>query len=125
MDITPNIPQNKNYINSYGIDGFKINEIFYQNTIIIMPEQIIEIKINSIEEFFLHNWKNIFNKYPEILLIGTGTKHINIPSKLKNKFKQQYSITSVSEMTTGSACRTYNILMMENRNIATLLMPIN
>ena len=123
MDITATIPKNQNFISGYGLEGFKINEAIYQNSIIITPYQIIEVKINSVEDFFEQNLRAIINFEPEILLIGAGTKHIIIPSNLKNKIKQQYPLISIDEMTTGSACRTYNILMMEDRNVAAFLMP--
>ncbi len=124
MDITPAIPKNRNVINSYGIKGFKINETFYHNSTILTPSQIIEVKINSLEDFFEQDLKRILDFEPEILLIGTGNNHQIISSSLKNRIRSQYPEISIDEMTTGSACRTYNILMMEDRNIAVFLMPI-
>jgi uncharacterized protein len=124
MDITPAIPKNRNVINGYGLEGFKINESLYQNSIILSPNQILEVKINSAEDFFEQDLKAIFNFEPEILLIGTGVNHKIIPTHLKDKIKSQYPQISIDEMTTGSACRTYNILMMEDRNVAVFLMSI-
>ncbi len=124
MDITPAIPKNRNVINGYGFEGFKINETLYHNAIILTSNQIIEVKIHSVEDFFEENLKAILNSEPEIILIGTGNNHKIIPIQLKNKIKSQYPATSIDEMTTGSACRTYNILMMEDRNVAAFLMPI-
>jgi uncharacterized protein len=124
MDITPQTPKNRNSINSYGPDGFKINEILYQNSIILTPNQIIEVKINSLEDFFDSDLKKILDFEPEILLIGTGQNHQIISNDLKNKIKTHYPTTSIDEMTTGSACRTYNILMMEDRNVVAFLNAI-
>ena len=123
MDITPNIPKNRNIINSYGIEGFKINETLYKYSIILTPSQIVQVKIATIENFFEQNLKIIFDFEPEILLIGTGKNHQIISADLKNKIKLQYPMIAIDEMSTGSACRTYNILMSEDRNIAALLMP--
>lgn len=125
MDITPLIPKEKNIINSYGPEGFKINDQLYLNSIIITPNQILEININSLEDFFDADLKNIFEIEPEILLVGTGTNHKIISPILKNKIKNIYPLISIDEMTTASACRTYNILMMEDRNVATLLIKIS
>jgi uncharacterized protein len=124
MDITPAIPKNRNVINGYGLEGFKINETLYKNSIILAANQILEVKINSLADFFEQDLKAIFNFEPEILLIGTGNNHQIIPVYLKDKIKAQYPQISIDEMTTGSACRTYNILMMEDRNVATFLMQI-
>jgi len=124
MDITPAIPKNRNVINGYGSEGFKINETLHQNSIILTPSQILEVKINSTEDFFEQDLKAILDFEPEILLIGTGVNHQTIPAHLKNKIKSQYPQISIDEMTTGSACRTYNILMMEDRNVAVFLMSV-
>ena len=91
MDITPTIPKNRNVINGYGIEGFKINETLYNNPTILTPNQIIEVKINSIEDFFEQDLKvilaEILDFEPEILLIGTGNNHQIISPNLKNKIK--------------------------------------
>lgn len=125
MDITPNIPKNRNVINGYGANGFKINDTLYQDSIILTPSQIVQVKIATIEDFFEQNLKVIFNFEPEILLIGTGANHQIISAYLKNKIKLQYPMISIDEMSTGSACRTYNILMSEDRNVAAVLYQIS
>lgn len=125
MDITPSIPKNRNVINGYGQNNFKINEAVYNNSIVLSPDQLLEVKIKSLEDLDFADLKNIFGIIPEILLIGTGPNHQDISDHLKNQIKQLYPETDVSTMTTGSACRTYNILMMEDRNVVAVLLIIN
>lgn len=122
MDINPLVPKDRNIINSYGPEGFKINETFYKNSLIITPNQIIEIKLDSLEEFFDYDFKKILELEPEIFLIGTGENHKIVSPLLKNKIKNIYPLTAIDEMNTASVCRTYNILMMEDRHVAALLM---
>ncbi len=124
MDITPIIPKEKNFISSYGVNNFKISEVIYQNPIVIMPNQILQVRVSNVEDFFLQDWQNIFNIKPEIMLVGTGEKHQIIAQNLKNRIKQQFVEISIDEMSTSSACRTYNVLMMEDRNVVAFLMPI-
>ncbi len=122
MDITPVIPKNRNAINGYGVEGFKINETAYSHSIILTPNQILEVKVDSLEDFFEQNLKAIIDFEPEILLVGTGKNHKIISPDLKNKIKTQYPQISIDEMSTASACRTYNILMSEDRNVVAFLM---
>jgi uncharacterized protein len=124
MDITPQIPQNLNVISGYGVKGFEISEKFYQNSVILTPNRIIEVKLASIAEFCSYDLTKIFANEPEILLIGTGQNHQILPLNLKNNIKKQYQNIAISEMSSASACRTYNILMAEDRNVATLLMKL-
>ena len=124
MDITPLISKDKNVINSYGPDGFKINQTIYQNTVLLTPDQLIEIKVDSVE---LIDW-NILGKMIdlelEIILIGTGKIHKKISNRLKNEIKAIHPEASINEMTSSAACRTYNILISEDRKVATILTPI-
>ncbi|MFT6332509.1 MAG: hypothetical protein ACJAW3_000848 [Lentimonas sp.] len=124
MDISPTIPKNRNIINGYGINNFKINEKTHKNSLILTPNQLIEVKIDSVEDFFSQDLSKIIDIEPEIMLIGTGNNHQIIPAILKNKIKSFFPNTSIDEMNTASACRTYNILMMEDRNVAVLLIKI-
>jgi uncharacterized protein len=124
MDITPAIPKNRNIINGYGVDGFKINDSLYQTSIILTPTQIVEVKVDSMEDFFNARLDKILEFEPEILLIGTGSSHLVISPQLKDKIKSYYPSISIDEMSSGSACRTYNILMMEDRNVAAFLMKV-
>ena len=124
MDITPLISKDKNVINSYGPDGFKINQTIYQNTVLLTPDQLIEIKVDSVE---LIDW-NILGKMIdlelEIILIGTGKIHKKISNRLKNEIKAIHPEATINEMTSSAACRTYNILISEDRKVATILTPI-
>lgn len=124
MDITPLIPKNRNLINSYGPLGFEINKIKYNNTIIIAPDQLLEVKIDSLAEIFEENLTNLLNQEPEIIIIGTGKEYMRISDQIKNKIKTHYPSASISEMATDAACRTYNILMSEDRNLIAILYQI-
>lgn len=121
MDITPLIPKNKNFINSYGPLGFEINKVKYSNTLIVTPDQLLEVKVTSMAEIFEQDLSNFFNIEPEIMLVGTGKNYSTIPNQLKNKVKNYYPLISINEMTTDAACRTYNVLMSEDRNVAVIL----
>lgn len=124
MDITPLIPKDKNVINAYGPEGFKINQTIYHNSIFLTPDQLVEIKLDSIEQINWQALKEIVNIDLEIILIGTGNNHQNIPNKIKEEIKIHYPQASIDEMSTSAACRTYNILTSEDRKVATILLPI-
>lgn len=124
MDITPLIPKDKNFINSYGPLGFEINKVKYTNTIILTPDQLLEVRVTSMTEIFEQDLTNILDIQPEIMLIGTGRSYLAISNQLKSKIKNYYPLISINEMTTDAACRTYNILMSEDRNVAVILTPI-
>lgn len=118
MDITPLISPNKKVIISYGDGKINVSNQEFKENLLIYDEQIFPwiVDIDNINfESFSNFFKNI-EKLPEIFLIGIGYTHKNLPIQLKNEFKK-LSI-NVEMMITGAACRTFNVLVAEGRDVA-------
>jgi len=59
---------------------------------------------------------------PEILIFGSGTNHHFPAPKLVAELASRG--TALETMTTSAACRTYNVLVAEFRDVCAALMPI-
>ena len=118
MDITPSVSKNINLINSYQAGKFLVNDKEYCGSIIVFPEKVVELgqfDINNREYF-----ENFLEEGIEVLLIGTG-KVRNIPnSSIKSYLMEQ----NVEFMTTDAACRTYNVLVSEDRFVVAYLLAM-
>ncbi|MBM5782684.1 MAG: hypothetical protein FJ368_04600 [Pelagibacterales bacterium] len=125
MDITPLIPKGRNLINSYSENNFTISEKEFTGSIILQPTVVEEISFqeNDLdnEEKFLNLFTKINISETEIILIGTGNIHKIINYSLKQKLRNNFPNISISEMTTSAACRTFNILTLEDRKVAAIL----
>lgn len=125
MDITPLIPKGRNIINSYSETGFKISEKDFLGSIILLPTKVLEISLTEkefLEEEKLLSFLNDFSEEEiEILLVGTGKKHLRLKQNLRSKIKEKFSNISIDEMATSAACRTFNILTLEDRKVAAIL----
>lgn len=125
MDITPLIPKGRNIINSYNETGFKISEKDFLGSIILLPTKVLEISLTEkefLEEEKLLSFLNNFSEEEiEILLIGTGKKHLQLKQNFRSKIKEKFSNISIDEMATSAACRTFNILTLEDRKVAAIL----
>lgn len=125
MDITPLIPKGRNIINSYSETGFKISEKDFLGSITLLPTKVLEISLTEkefLEEEKLLSFLNNFSEEEiEILLIGTGKKHLRLKQNLRSKIKEKFSNISIDEMATSAACRTFNILTLEDRKVAAIL----
>ena len=125
MDITPLIKKGRNIVDSYSDLGFKISKQDFFGSLIILPTKIIEIKLTEREvleeEKLLNLIYELKEEKIEILLIGTGKKHL-IPNHLfKKNVKDKIPFASVDFMTTSAACKTFNILTLEDRSVAAIL----
>lgn len=121
MDITPLIFQNKNLINGYKEGKFLVNNREYYGSIVILPEEVVElseIDINNRECFERFLIEGI-----EVLLIGTG-KARNTPNLMIKSYLAEQKGLNFEFMATDAACRTHNILITEDRFVVTYLIAI-
>jgi len=123
MDITPVISKNKNVIKGYGDKSFRINDKEYRYNLMILPEKIVKWPISSADEICKESLDALLgDEKVEILLVGCGEKHIAFSSQLHAYYSEKE--ISITLMTTGAACRTYNVLLSEERSVAAALIAI-
>lgn len=127
-DITPLIPEGKKIIEAYGNSGFKVNNEKFESSIIILPDFLYQIDIKNFSEINEANFEKLFEKIIEhqnlieVLLVGCGQAIDFLPRALEQKLKQNNII--IDYMDTGAACRTYNVLLSEQRNVAAFLIAV-
>lgn len=112
--------ENNNLITAYGIDYIEINKQRYTQNLIVMPDALIlDWQLTSFTDLSNDHFKQIADLKPEVVLLGTGATH----SFLHPKHHQHLTDNGIALecMTTAAACRTYNILMSEGRNVAAAL----
>ena len=89
-----------------------------------MQNETIEWSIRSIDDLEAGSFSEVIEARPKIdlLLIGCGTlaKYIepNICVQLRDAF------ITAEAMDTGAACRTFNVLIAEDRRVAAALIPV-
>lgn len=107
-------------IRSYQPGTITINDKTLSSSVIITPTQLIETWApQSVAELTSDSFAIIADLRPDILLIGTGASIIFIPAEM---YGQLINLgIGVELMDTRAACRTYNALSAENRNVAAAL----
>ena len=113
--------ENNHLITGYGEDFIEINKKRYEQSLIVLANQLIlNWNVTTFAALTAENFAGILEINPEVLLLGTGAKHQFLHPKLaKNLIEKGIPIEC---MTTAAACRTYNILMSEDRNVAAALL---
>ena len=114
-------PVEKNIFSGYGSGYVVVNNKRYENSMITMPDKIIEDwQASTVEKLTEEHFKLLIPYEPEIILLGTGAT-LRFPSLLVTKNLLESKI-GIEVMDTNAACRTYNILMAEGRNVAAALL---
>lgn len=103
-------------ITAYDIDSVSINgKIFSQSLVIANAQLNDNWNISSIESLTSGHIDQVLSFEPELIIIGTGNKLI-FPAVEIYASIIEHGI-GVDFMDTGAACRTYNILMSEGRDV--------
>ncbi len=105
-------------ITAYGDDNISINGKTFEQSIIITRTKLNESwDVSAIELLQTQHIKQILAFNPELIIIGTGNKLV-FPAVEVYSAVIKHGI-GIDFMDTRAACRTYNILMSEGRNIVT------
>lgn len=108
-------------IRAYQPGSITVNDKILTSSIIITPNHLIEDWApQSTDAITAESLTVIADSRPDILLIGTGATHIFLPVEIYGPLINLG--IGVEVMDTSAACRTYNALTSENRNVAAALL---
>jgi len=120
MELTPVIPSGRQVIESYGARGFRVSGILYPHSILVFPDATLEWPVSTMEGVRLQTLQPVVERGTEILLLGCGARMTPVPAPVRQALKA--AGISIDAMDTGAACRTYNVLMAEDRRVAAALL---
>lgn len=125
MDVTPLIPQGKQVIESYGEGRFRISGKVHQGSVIVFPERTVAWPIAEFSELKPDSLDAVISarKSVDVLLLGCGAKMTLLPRILREKLRTAGIVPE--PMDTGAACRTFNVLMSEERLVAAALIAVD
>ena len=114
-------PTEGNTISAYAPGAITINEQVIRTSVIVTPERLITDWLpERFEDLSAAHLVRLEELTPEIIVIGTGdTLHFPEPRYMAGFLTQGIG---VEVMDTNAACRTYNILHSEDRNVVAALL---
>jgi uncharacterized protein len=124
MDLTPIVPAGRQVIESYGPAGFRISGNVIESAVIVFPDRTLLWNVGAFAEVTAASLHPVVEHGGvEILLLGCGRTMRPVPMALRQALRD--AGVGVDAMDTGAACRTYNVLMGEDRRVAAaLLKPV-
>ena len=125
LDISPVDFEGRNIIQSYGNGKFQINDKQYDHSVLVLPDQIIPWTPIDTNNLIVDDFKKVLTVGPivELLVLGCGKTTWFLPLPLRDELKEMGLV--LEPMDTGAACRTFNVLLGENRRIAAALMLVD
>ena len=122
MDVTPLIPAGRQVIDSYGAYSFHVSGTGYDGAILVFPDRTESWGVAALADITTESLRPVMEHGGvEILLLGCGRRMQPVRPALRQALRQAGIV--VDAMDTGAACRTYNILLAEERRVAAALLP--
>jgi uncharacterized protein len=124
LDITPAIPAGRQLIDGYGGGGFRIGGAAYGGSVIVLPEAVHPWTVDEIAQVNVVSLASVLEARPpvEVLLLGTGS----VGTRPERAVLDALSAAGIvlESMDTGAACRTFNVLLAEDRRVAAALLAV-
>lgn len=113
---------NVRLFSGYGEGYVAVNGQVYRQSIIVSAAGVrTDWVVDEFSSLTRENFQTLLDLSPEILLLGTGIRqHFARPELYRDLIKAGIG---VEFMDTPAACRTYNILTAEDRNVAAAILP--
>jgi uncharacterized protein len=113
-------PSALNTISGYGEGFVMVNGQRFDKNLIVMPDRLLPWDVAGFDALKESDFQALADLDLEVVLLGTGPKlrfpHPRLTQALARKR------VGVEAMDLQAACRTYNILMAEERRVAAALL---
>ena len=124
MELTPLVPVGRQVIERYAASGFRVAGVIYHGSILVFADRTLSWSVSSVSDV---SWESlapvIEHGGVQILLLGLGRTMRLMPFALRSALHAAGVV--LEAMDTGAACRTYNVLVAEERQVAAALLPLS
>jgi len=121
LDVTPLVAKDRQVIESYGASGFRVSGNSHDGAILVLPQATQPWPVAAMGEVTAASLTPVIEAGIQILLLGCGRQMLPVPPVLRQELRAHGVV--IDAMDTGAACRTYNVLLAEDRRVAAALLP--
>lgn len=123
-DVTPQVAAGTKLIQSYGPGRFTIDGTAYEGPVLVFPDRVEAWNVTDFASLTSDSFAAVRAAVPaiEVVLLGCGPKQLFLPAHLRTG--KQVLGFAIDAMETGAACRTFNVLLTEDRRVCAALLPV-
>jgi uncharacterized protein len=122
MELTPLVQAGRQVIERYGASGFRVAGVVHRGSILVFPDRTEPwVAADASSVTFESLVPVVEYGCVQILLLGLGRRISAVPVALRAALRSAGIV--LEAMDTGAACRTYNVLVGEERSVAAALLP--
>jgi uncharacterized protein len=113
-------PGSRNAITGYGEGYVMVNGQRHESSLIVLPDRVVAWDVSEFTKITVEDFEKLKTLDVEILLLGTGPTQRFPHPRLTQPLAS--AGIGVEIMDLKAACRTYNILVAEERKVAAALL---
>ncbi len=124
MDLTPKAPEGRQIVTAYGDGRIRVSGTAWEQPILVLPDRTLPWDVVSMADVTPDSLAPLLTHEPglEIVLFGCGRSLVPIAPAVKTALREAGMVSD--PMDTGAACRTFNVLVTEDRRVAAALFPV-
>ena len=116
MPLAEDIITNRHRITAYDVGMISVNDDIYRQSLVMTADSILcPWPVSSIQDLNPETLGPIFESKPTVVLLGTGECQMFPDAKIFALFGEQG--IGLEVMDNGALCRTFNILVAEDRDV--------
>jgi uncharacterized protein len=129
LDITPKPASGRQLIDGYGGGGFKIAGQRHSGSVIVFPTRTLAWPVTGVDQITRASLSPLLDRVQtaeetvRILVLGSGRRFQPPPATLAAQLSE--AGIALEWMDTGAACRTFNVLLLEDRDVAAALLAVD
>lgn len=124
MEIAPVAPEGRQLIQAHRPGGFRIGGVRYEGSVLVLPDRTLAWPMDALAALTIESLAPITAAEPavEILILGCGAAFGLPPLALRDALRAHG--IALEPMDTRAACRTFNVLLAEDRRAAAALIAL-
>lgn len=121
MKLTDETTPGTNFVRAYGGGEIRVGETVLRRSCVLRADQLIpDWRPRQFEDLQAGDFDVVLALDPQIIVLGTGVRQrFPAPELLTKIFARG---VGCEVMDTGAACRTYNVLVSEDRKVVAALL---
>ncbi|WP_293506299.1 Mth938-like domain-containing protein [Parvibaculum sp.] len=111
-------------VDAYGDGGFRLEGQRFEGSIIVTPQGLHPWSVAAIGDVTVASLAVLTDAAGtfDFLLVGSGEAFARLPAQVQKHLESQGLFPDL--MATAAACRTYNMMLAENRRVAAALIAV-
>ena len=122
---SPLQPPSPQIIQSYGSGGFTVAGVRHDGPVVVLRHQTLPWSPpDDLAQLTAAHFAAVLDPAAEvsIILLGCGPRAVQVNAALRAELRA--AGLTLEPMDSGAACRTFNLLLLEGRRVAVMLIPL-